>query len=231
MKRAPHLVSQHLELISREALEKHQDILKSLVRHSHGIYALYRKNRLSYVGLANNLRSRLNHHLRDRHAKSWDHFSIYLTLKSDHMRELEALAIRIAAPKENLQKGKLKKSQDLKRLFRRTLLKKWRGELGELFYSKKTLEERSSDLKNEVKGRKPRLAGYFTEGRKLRMWHKGHLYRAYLKKNGVIRFKKKLYTSPSSAAKAIVHRGIDGWYAWKFERVPGDWVVLNDLRK
>ena len=36
------LVSQHLENISRTALEKYQNILKELVKGRHGIYALYR---------------------------------------------------------------------------------------------------------------------------------------------------------------------------------------------
>ena len=110
-----HLVCQHLEKIHRKVLEEHQDILKRFVRSRHGIYALYKGNRLQYVGLAKNLRGRLKHHLKDRHGKTWDHFSIYLTIESSHLHELEALAIRIALPEGNLQKGKLKKSQDLRR--------------------------------------------------------------------------------------------------------------------
>ena len=70
------LVCQHLENLSRVALEKYQDIIRDYVRHRHGIYALYRKDRLYYVGLAANLRSRLTAHLRDRHAGTWDRFSI-----------------------------------------------------------------------------------------------------------------------------------------------------------
>jgi len=66
------LVCQYLENISRKALEKYQDIIKKYVRDRHGVYALYRKNKLYYVGLASNLRSRLRHHLRDRHADAWD---------------------------------------------------------------------------------------------------------------------------------------------------------------
>ncbi len=56
------LVSQHLENVSREALENYQDIIKKYVRGRQGIYALYRRGRLYYVGLATNLRNRLKHH-------------------------------------------------------------------------------------------------------------------------------------------------------------------------
>src|SRR5512137_2372381 len=105
-KRRHSLVCQHMEMVSRKAIEEYQGILKQFVKRRHGIYALYRKSHLCYVGLASNLRSRLNHHLRDRHAKTWDRFSIYLTLDQSHLRELEALTIRIASPKGNRQKGK-----------------------------------------------------------------------------------------------------------------------------
>ena len=68
------LVCQHIEKISRKLLEKYPEVIKQFVRGRHGIYALYRGNRLYYVGLASNLRSRLRHHLRDRHGQTWDRF-------------------------------------------------------------------------------------------------------------------------------------------------------------
>ena len=80
MAKRAQLVSQHLENISHEALSKYQDVIRSYVRGRQGIYALYRKNELYYVGLAGNLRSRLRSHLRDRHKKLWDRFSVYLTI-------------------------------------------------------------------------------------------------------------------------------------------------------
>ncbi len=74
------LVCQHLENVSRDFLEKYQDTIRDYVRRRHGVYALYRRDKLQYVGLASNLRSRLKAHLKDRHAKSWDRFGIYLTI-------------------------------------------------------------------------------------------------------------------------------------------------------
>ena len=46
------LVSQYLENISREALERYVDVVRAYVRHRQGIYAIYRRNKLYYVGLA-----------------------------------------------------------------------------------------------------------------------------------------------------------------------------------
>lgn len=101
------LVCQHLENISRDALEQYQDIIRQYVRNRQGVYALYSRGKLYYVGLARNLRMRLAHHLRDRHGESWDRFSVYLTIGDSHLRELESLILRIVKPKGNKQKGKV----------------------------------------------------------------------------------------------------------------------------
>lgn len=95
MARRTPLVCQHLENISRHALEQYQDIIRDYVRHRQGVYALYRRGKLYYVGLASNLRSRLAHHLKDRHGDSWDRFSVYLTIGDSHLRELESLILQI----------------------------------------------------------------------------------------------------------------------------------------
>jgi len=99
------LVSQHLGKISGTILDDYPELIRSYVKGKHGIYALYRGNHLYYVGQASNLRVRLRHHLKDRHAKKWDRFSIYITTDVEHMRDLESLIIHIAAPRENRLKG------------------------------------------------------------------------------------------------------------------------------
>jgi GIY-YIG catalytic domain len=61
-KRIP-LVCQRLENVSREVLKKHQEIIRDYVRGWHGVYAIYKGDRLYYVGLASNLKGRLGSHL------------------------------------------------------------------------------------------------------------------------------------------------------------------------
>ena len=104
------LVTQHLENVSREVLERYQQLAQDFIRGRHGVYALYRRGKLYYVGLATNLRGRLKSHLRDRHGESWDRFSVYLTIGDQHMRELEALMLRISKPKGNKVKGRFARS-------------------------------------------------------------------------------------------------------------------------
>jgi integrase len=127
------LVCQHLENVSRDVLQHYSEIIRTFVRGRHGIYALYRKNRLYYVGLATNLRARINQHLRDRHAETWDHFSLYLTVGHQHLREIECLLVRIGRPRGNRTKPQFLRSENLRPGLRRQVSECQRRELKELF--------------------------------------------------------------------------------------------------
>jgi hypothetical protein len=214
-----HLVCQHLENISREALEKHQKIIKQYVRRRNGVYALYRNEKLYYVGLAKNLRSRLKSHLHDRHGTSWDRFSVYLTIGEQHLRELESLILRIVQPKGNKQKGKFPKSEDIRRRFARDVKDRLNYEVALLFGDK--------PIKSVSQGREAKLRRM-----KLRAWFKGKKLRAQLLKGGRVRFAGKVFESLSTAAaKACKRRSCNGWTFWKYLRAPGDWVTVDHLRK
>jgi len=214
-----HLVCQHLEDISREALEKHQKIIKQYVRRRNGVYALYRKGTLYYVGLAKNLRSRLKSHLHDRHGSSWDRFSVFLTIGEQHLRELESLILRIVQPKGNKQKGKFPKSEDIRRRFARDVKDRLNYEMALL-------------LGKEPKKTAPQGKGTKLKRMKLRAWFKGKKLRAQLLKGGRVRFNGKVYDSLSTAAaKACKRRTCNGWIFWKYQRAPGDWVTVDHLRK
>lgn len=227
-KRTP-LVCQNLENISREALGKYQDIIRQYVRRRHGVYALYRRGKLHYVGLASNLRSRLGHHLRDRHQDSWDRFSVYLTIGDTHLKELEALILRIVKPAGNKVKGKFAKCEDIRKKFARDVRRNQREELRSLL-GKVGAKEESEETVSESKG--PVLATYVTAPMNLRAMFKGKNLMARVRRDGLIRFKGKVYRSPSLAAAAACKRATcNGWTFWKFERAPGDWVALNELRR
>jgi len=103
MPRQAPLVSQYIERISRDAVEKYQDLFQQYVSHRQGVYALYRRDKLYYVGLASNLKWRLYQHLNDHHRSSWDRFSVYFTIGDKHLKELETLVpdARPVAPRES----------------------------------------------------------------------------------------------------------------------------------
>jgi hypothetical protein len=226
------LVCQHLENISRHALEQYQDIVCEYVRRRQGVYALYRRGTLYYVGLASsNLRTRLAHHLKDRHRDSWDRFSVYLTIGDSHLRELESLILRIVKTPGNKQKGKFLKCEDMRRRFSHDIRAQMRSELGELLGKKPTVASPKASA-GRFPGRKPALAEYISAPVKLRARFKGHMITARVRRDGVVRFHGKAFSSPSlAAALACGRRTCNGWTFWQFERAPGDWVPLDKLRK
>ena len=230
MAKSEHLVCQHLENISSDALEKYQKMIRQYVRRRSGIYALYRGDRLYYVGLASNLRSRLKGHLRDRHRNLWDRFSVYLTIGNQHMKELESLVLRISKPIGNKVKGKFKRSENLRRLFAKDIRRGQKDEFNRILGREMT--ELVLDGKTR-KGKKPILAKYIQKRLKIRAKYKDKIYKARVRRDGQILFKGRKYYSPSVAARPIVAKGtaVNGWYFWEYERAPGDWVRLNELRR
>ena len=236
MARHTPLVCQHLENLSAKLLEKYQDIIRDYIRGRHGIYALYKKDRLYYVGLAQNLRSRLKQHLRDRHQGSWDRFSAYLVVGSGHIKELESLVLRIVKPKGNKQLGRLSGSQNLLAELSRELRRRQREELQALTgrRARPTRKETASQrVRKQARSREsaPPLAAYFKKPAKLRGKYKGRTYRARVRRDGWLNYNGYLYKSPSAAARDICKRACSGWYFWSFERAPGDWVQLRELKR
>jgi hypothetical protein len=231
MSKQTSLVCQHLENILRDVLEQHQEIVRQYVRQRHGVYALYRRGKLYYVGLASNLRGRLAHHLKDRHHGSWDRFSVYLTIGDSHLRELESLILRIVKPPGNKQKGKFANSEDLRRRFKRDWYTKMRLQLNDLLGKQpKVVFRKKTEAKTD--GRKPVLADYPSAPKTLRAHYQGKTFWAYVRKTGVIWFDGKHFTSPSQAGQWAVKRPTcNGWTFWQYQRAPGDWVYLDHLRK
>lgn len=132
IQKTPSLVIEHLEGISKSAIKKYPEIVTEFARKKSGVYALFNQDVLYYVGLAKNLRTRLRDHLKDRHAREWDRFSIYLTQDDEHLKELESLVLRIAMPKGNRVTGKFMQSRDLLKLFRQKVQSMQRRELFEI---------------------------------------------------------------------------------------------------
>lgn len=229
-KREP-LVCEHLEHISRKALEKYQTIIRNYVRSRHGVYALYKRDKLYYVGLASDLQWRLQNHLKNRHQNGWDSFSVYITIGDKHLKELESLLLRVIEPKGNKQSGKFVKSVNLKRRFRRDIKAQQHQELEMLIGGKSGLRGRirvrlqempnAVELAKHMNGRGPL---------RLKAVYKGKTLHARVRRDGRIRFGGKLYKSPSGAGCVAVGHACNGWHFWKFERAPGDWVRLYKLK-
>ena len=227
MPKTPQLVCQHLENISGDVLEEYQDIIREYVHRRQGVYALYHADQLYYVGLASNLSSRLKAHLRNRHAGRWNRFSVYLTIGDSHLKELETLILRVLkpTPEGNSQIGKFSRSEDLLPRLERDMRQRDQAKRSHILGT----EEQVIPL--ILPGRMPPLCPYVKKVDRLHGRSKGKTFHASVRDDGRIRLRGKTYISPSAPAQAATKYAVDGWKFWKYERAPGDWVPIDELRK
>lgn len=225
----PHIVTEYLEDIGGDVFQKYPDFLKAFIKGRSGVYVLYKGDALYYVGLATNLLGRVGHHLKDRHKQRWDRFSVYLTSRSDakHIRELEALLLRIVTPKGNRVAGRLKQASNLWReLAQHAKQHDERHRAAVLGgHARERLRKKTT---NSGKGAKA-LVSIVSRTTQLRGTHKGKLFIAALRPDGQLRMKGALYQSPTAAARECVGRSVSGWLFWKV-RYKGEWVPLDRLR-
>jgi hypothetical protein len=222
------LVNAHLEGVSVRTFQTHRAELKASLFQQHGIYALYRRGKLYYVGLAKNLFSRLFQHTHDRHERKWDRFSAYVTRREHQVKELESLALRIMVPQGNRVKGRLRGSADLAPDLVRTILNHHQYSLGELFGGKQAKKARrraskwetGAGLLKRINGRRRKLVG----------WLHGREYHAVLLRSGMIRVDDEEFETPLAAARAATGRPLNGWAFWRFRERRG-WRKLNSLKR
>jgi excinuclease UvrABC nuclease subunit len=96
--------------------------VKWVIGKKHGVYVLSKAGKPYYVGLAKKLPSRLRHHLKDRHARKWDHFNFYAIRSQKHLKDLESILIRVARPKGNKQLGGFGKDKNLRKKLQKEII-------------------------------------------------------------------------------------------------------------
>jgi hypothetical protein len=230
MAKTSRLVVRHLEDISAKVLEERRELIQQLIRKQSGVYALYKNENLYYVGLASNLMGRLKTHLRDSHNGRWNRFSVYITSRNRHMKELESLILRIVDPKGNKQTGKFSKSNNLHSQLNELMRNSDADKRAELLGG--NVAKRRRKQKAKTAQGKLGLAGMFPKRTKLWATRNGREYTAWLRQNGQINFKNKLYDSPTAAAKAAMMAKLvpNGWAFWRY-RKNEKWIPLSSLRR
>lgn len=222
------LFTEKLEKIHKDIFKDHHNALLKLVGKSHGVYALYSKNKLYYVGKASDLKKRIGEHLNDSHARKWTHFTAFLTSKSEDIKDIEAVLIIIADPDGNKKKPESSAKDmfnDLKAFLKEELEEKLKKYSGKKHISKK----------NKPKARKKQstsniLENKFSTARPLSIRSKNKEYKASLLISGKIRYAGKLYDTPSGAAVAAIGGSRNGWDYWSVQNEDGNWVKLSTLR-
>jgi hypothetical protein len=92
--------------------------LEKIMRKYAGVYALYKGEKLYYVGLAKDLYNRLRSHTKNRHKGKWDGFAIFRVRRVRYLKDMETLLLQIAQPPGNLLSGHLHRDADLTRVLR-----------------------------------------------------------------------------------------------------------------
>jgi hypothetical protein len=156
---------------------------------------------------------------------------MYLTIGDEHIRELESLVLRIVRPKGNVQVGKFGKAENLRRAFARRVREDARVRLNELLGRSKVVKKPRAI--GRLGKRQAALAVYTTRPMRLRGRYRGKTVKARVLRSGLISVKGRRFTSPSLAARAACsgRHAVNGWSFWKYERAPGDWVRLSELRR
>ena len=229
-RRTVNLVTNRLENVSKDVFTQHFALITELVGESPGIYALYDGDDLYYVGKSSELRTRVRHHLKDRHGASWSHFSLYLVSHEEHIHEIESLLVRIANPKGNRVVPRGKSAGLLVRKLKSLIRKRQKEELAGLFAPTRKMQ---APDRRGASGRPASLVGLVEKRTPLFRTYKGREYKAILSPDGVISHSGKKYKSAPAAAKAVVSRvsAVNGWMFWYIKNQMGDWVHLAEYRK
>lgn len=93
--------------------------LRGLMRGYSGLYVLYRRRSLYYIGLAKDLFWRLHSHTKDKHMQKWDRFAIYRIARVRYLKDIESLLLRVANPPGNAVAGKFHRDADITRVLRK----------------------------------------------------------------------------------------------------------------
>ena len=218
------IVTGYLEKVSSAIFDRHSKIIAEMIKGQQGLYALYRKEKLYYVGLARNLKSRVNQHVKDRHAGKWTHFSLYVIHHAEHIRELESLLLRIAYPAGNKVRGQLRRSANmlpsLKRKTKAATIAEWKSNFESASHARKKAggTKPQTVAWKTMRGERP-CKGLFPRTVRLYARYKGEEYRAWLRRSGSIRFDGKTYGSPSAAGSAARGgKATNGWAFWKVKQ-------------
>lgn len=234
IKKTKSIITGHLEKIGANVFDDYSSVITDLLRGHQGIYALYKKERLYYVGLASNLKSRIKAHNRDKLQNKWTRFSLYIIRKEEHIKEIESLVLRIAYPKGNSVKGKLKQSKDLRPLLKNKLVEEWERELDGIIGGRKKEAIKSTAKKIKAGKAERPLKGLLKGYQRIYCTYKGKDHRAKVLPNGVVELmpSKKRFDSPSMAGMAVIKKKtINGWKLWKYKNENGELVYIDALRK
>jgi hypothetical protein len=226
MRKKKPIVTNYLEKVAAKMLEEYPKLVEKYLGNEPGIYVLYNRRRFYYVGLAENLFSRLLQHRKNKHKDKWDSYSVYLTPKEGSNKELESLILRIFSPNGNAKGGRLTGANNLLRSLKRDMTEAEKDKHARLLGGSVAQQRMRSKVKRL--GKHSAIKDTLPHALNLRASYKGMTYNAVLNTNGTIRCNKKVYSSPTAAGVALIQKSVNGRTFWKFKS-GNKWVPLKNL--
>ena len=132
-----------IEHIPSKSFEIIAESIEETMKGKSGIYALYKKNKLYYVGLATSLRGRIKKHTKDKHTNKWDTFSVYIIERTQFLKDIETIIILIADPSGNSVKGKIPQHHALRKILEKDAKQKAKDSANLMKALKDTSKKRS----------------------------------------------------------------------------------------
>ena len=218
------LFNSTLENISKDIFKKYPDVISEMIGEKHGVYALYNRGKLCYVGKAIDLKRRVTQQLSRRR---WSHFSLFLTKKSMYIDDIEPFLIAISKPKGNKVKPKLEIRKLNRELEQKIKIKQYNER--KKFFGQKS---KKLSLKIHQKISKSKMINPFGKRKRIFAKYKGKEYRANFLISGKVKFKNKPYSSLTSAA-LIITKGIrvNGRRFWHVKDENREWVKISSFSK
>lgn len=93
--------------------------LQEITRGYSGLYFLYKRKTLYYIGLARNLYWRLVSHTKNKHKNKWDSFAIFRVGRVRYLKDVESLLLRAARPPGNSVSGHFRRDADLTKVLKK----------------------------------------------------------------------------------------------------------------
>jgi len=157
------LIKEVVEHLHFESFEFLEEAINDTMKGKPGIYALYDKKKLYYVGLSIDLKKRVKEHTEDGHAKKWNNFSIYIINKTKFLKDVETILLRVIDPPGNTVKGKIPKLKSLQKVLKKAAKQKVSEAKKE---AKKNVKEAKKEAKKNVKEAKKEAKKNVKEAKK-----------------------------------------------------------------
>ena len=93
--------------------------LQEITRGYSGLYFLYKRKTLYYIGLARNLYWRLVGHTKNKNKDKWDSFAIFRVGRVRYLKDIESLLLRAARPPGNSVSGHFRRDADLTKVLKK----------------------------------------------------------------------------------------------------------------